>query len=121
MILQAKYVKIFHLDIDGTSVKVVLDCISSQTVVSFSDGFTATYNTSSIPAHTVSYDSSGSVTVTVTTENGTYDAVCHYTVSDGGGNGSGKDKETVNIDLTYFVLGLAIVGMIVFAYRRGYL
>ena len=113
MTLTAKYLPVFYLDIEGVSVKVMLDCTSSSTKVSFSDGFSATYDSSSIPAHTVANSTSGSVTVTVTTEDGTYTAVCHYTVSDpGNGNSVEEEKKSFQIDSTVFYVAGGIVGIL---------
>lgn len=113
MTLTAKYLPVFHLDIEGVSAKVMLDCTSSSTKVSFSDGFSATYDSSSIPAHTVANSTSGSVTVTVTTEDGTYTAVCHYTVSDpGNGNSVEEEKKSFQIDSTVFYVAGGIVGIL---------
>ena len=111
--LTAKYLPVFHLDIEGTTVKVVLDCTSSSTRVSFSDGFAKTYESSSIPGHTVANNTSGSVTVTVTTENGPFTAVCHYTVADGqGDNGGEEEKQGIAInDSVYWIAG-GIVGIL---------
>ena len=113
MTLTAKYLPVFHLDIEGVSAKVMLDCTSSSTKVSFSDGFSATYDSSSIPAHTVANSTSGSVTVTVTTEDGTYTAVCHYTVSDSGnGNSVEEEKKSFHVDSTVFYVAGGIVGIL---------
>lgn len=56
---------------------------------------------------------SGSVTVTVTTEDGTYTAVCHYTVSDpGNGNSVEEEKKSFQIDSTVFYVAGGIVGIL---------
>lgn len=108
--LTAKYLPIFHLDIDGTSVKVVLDCTSSSTKVQFSDGFSKTYDSATIPGHTVANNTSGSVTVTVSTEGGSHTAVCHYTVSDKASSTEGEEH-TIDFGSVYWIAG-GIVGIL---------
>ena len=101
------------LDVDENTVKVVLDCTSSTTRVQFSDGFTGTYDSSSIPAHQVTPNTSGSVTVTVTTEDGTFSAVCHYTAT---GETVEDDREEESkgfqIDNTVLYVAGGIVGIL---------
>ena len=113
MTLTAKYLRIFHLDVDENTVKVVLDCTSSTTRVQFSDGFTGTYDSSSIPAHQVTPNTSGSVTVTVTTEDGPFSAVCHYTAT---GETVEDDREEESkgfqIDNTVLYVAGGIVGIL---------
>ena len=108
--LTAKYLPIFHLDIDGTTVKVILDCTSSSTKVQFSDGFSKTYDSATIPGHTVANNTSGSVTVTVSTEGGSHTAVCHYTVSD---KASSTEEEEHGIEFgsVYWIAG-GIIGIL---------
>ncbi len=106
MVLKAKYRQIFHLEIDGTSVSVVLDCVSSSTKVRFSGGSSAlTYSSSVIPAFKVPENSSGTVYVTVTTEDGEYGAYRTYSVgsssggtTDGGGNDASDTSDTGSAD-----------------------
>ena len=92
MTLSAKYLPIFDIEISGTSVTVKLKVASSLTKVSFSDGFTGYYTTSSIPAHPVAENSTGKVTVTVKTEQGDFSAYRNYTVA-GSGSASDEDEE----------------------------
>ena len=113
--LTAKYLPVFHLDVDGTSVKVILDCTSSSTRVTFSDGFSQVYESSSIPGHTVANNTSGSVTVSVTTENGPFTAVCHYTVSDaqgGSDESEGGEGEVILFTNPVFLVAGGIAGIL---------
>ena len=113
MTLTAKYLRIFHLDVSENSVKVVMDCTSSSTRVQFSDGFAGTYDSSSIPAHTVTPNTSGSVTVTVTTEDGTFTAVCHYTATGEVIEDDGQEEDTgFQFDSTVFYIAGGIVGIL---------
>ena len=113
MTLTAKYLKIFHLDINENSINVILDCNSSSTKVQFSDGFTGTYDSASIPAHTVTPNTSGSVTVTVTTEDGQFSAVCHYTASgEIVEDDHEEEKKGFQIDETVYYVAGGIVGIL---------
>ncbi len=80
MTLTAMYLKIFHLETDGCNVKVFMDCSASSVSIAFSDGFSASYDSTAIPGHEVP-TGTGSVSVTAVTDSGTYSAVCHYTAS----------------------------------------
>lgn len=118
MTLTAKYLPVFHLDIEGNAVRVVLDCTSFSTEVAFSDGFSQVYESSSIPAHTVAENTSGSVTVSVVTEDGPFSAVCHYTVSAGQGGSEGSDEsegdenEGIQLDGSVYWIAGGIVGIL---------
>lgn len=70
--------EIFDLTVSGNSVQVGMKVTASLIRVSFSDGFTQTYTSSTIPAHTVATRSSGTVTVTATMADGTFTAVRYY-------------------------------------------
>lgn len=116
--LIANYLPIFHLEIDGTTVKVILDCDSSKTRVSFSDGF------SDGLVHKVSPNTNGHVTVTVDTVNGQYTAVYSYSVGsdvDVGDDDDNKDSEKKNDDLTYWLVGAFLVILAVLLIGRMYL
>ena len=79
MTLTATYLKVFHLDVLGMSVRPVMDCIASGVTVSYSDGFSESYDSTTIPGHEVK-EGTGTVSVTAVTDSGTFSAVCHYTV-----------------------------------------
>lgn len=133
MTLNAKYLPIFGLEISGTSVKVVLKVTSSLTEIAFSDGFTAKYTTSSIPAHTVAENSTGKVTVTVKTEQGDYESYRYFTVGsavsggddsgDGDGDGDGDEKEDKSFEFnTVETVAVAVVGLLaIFVIARRFL
>ena len=111
MVLTATYLRIFHLDIDGDSVRPMIDCTASRVTVAFSDGFDASYDSTAIPAHSV--DESGSVSVTAVTGDGTYSAVCHYTIENQATQDNGDDT------LLYAALatvGIAIVGLAIWRF-----
>ncbi|MBE6518269.1 MAG: hypothetical protein E7Z70_01825 [Thermoplasmata archaeon] len=92
MTLTAMYLKVFHLEPDGCNVKVVMDCSASSVSVAFSDGFSASYDSTAIPGHEVPAGT-GSVSVTAVTDSGTYSAVCHYTA-----NGQEEDETSEGFD-----------------------
>ena len=106
MVLTATYLKVFHTEIGGSTVKVLMDCNASQITVSFSDGFTGSYDSTTIPGHEVS-DASGSVSVTAVTGDGTYSAVCHYSV-----DSQPEEEEEMDDTLLYGGIAVAIVGII---------
>jgi len=95
--LTAKFVKVAHVVVDGTSVRVVLDCASASTKVTYSDGFSATYG-SSVPARDVGAGAEGTVTVTALTQDGTLTAVLRYSVpQDDEKDREGPDMVTVGV------------------------
>ena len=129
MVLNARYVKVFSLIVSENTVTVILDKdleTFAWAKIGFSDGFTETYYTKSIPSRTVTAD--GSVTVTVETEDGTYTAQCGYSLSDSQNddkdNGDGEEKENkkdsglFDRDTLYIIGGvLGIIAIIVLAGR----
>lgn len=92
MTLNASYLKVFHLDIAGCDVKPVIDCPARSVKVTYSDGFSGSYDSTTIPAHTVVSGTSGSVSVTVDTESGTHSAVCHYAIPAEAEHSENQDK-----------------------------
>lgn len=118
MVLTAKYMKIFHLFVDGTSVTVIPDCVFDSLKVAFSDGHTVEYHTASIPPHDIGSVTRGTVTVTVTTESGTHTAVCSYSVGDAD-NGS-DDVSTIDSgkDIIRYVAMFVVLIVIASVIRR---
>ena len=112
MTLKATYLKIFHITTEGNVITVVPDCNSPYYRVAFSDGYSAEYDSRSIPGHAVTENTTGSVTVTVRTEQGERSAVCFYDA------GEGQHTEQTGIPLTYAVGGiLALLFLLVIARR----
>lgn len=111
MVLTATYLRIFHLDIDGDSVRPIIDCTASRVTVAFSDGFAASYDSTAIPAHSV--DGSGSVSVTAVTGDGTYSAVCHYAMEHQAAKADGDDSL---LYATLAIIGFAIVGLAIWRF-----
>lgn len=122
LVLKANYVKVFTIQVEDKSVKVILDPnidAGAGVIVKFSDGFEETYYTQTIPAHEV--DKDGTVTVTIETESGTHTAQCSYKITEksnnsddksNGGNDDEKDKsESFPIDTTVAIVG-GVVGII---------
>lgn len=122
LVLKANYVKVFTIQVEDKSVKVILDPnidAGAGAIVKFSDGFEETYYTQTIPAHEVDRD--GTVTVTIETESGTHTAQCSYKITEkssssdnesNGGDDDGKDKsESFPIDTTVAIVG-GVVGII---------
>lgn len=118
MVLTAKYVKVFHLSVQGTLVTVIPDCVFDSLKVVFSDGFTDEYHTSSIPPHEVGSVTDGTVTVTVTTESGTFTAVCGYSVGDPGNGSDEIDIVDEGREIIRYVAIFIVLIVIVCVVRR---
>lgn len=114
MTLTASFVKVFHLEIDGTSVRPVLDVEASSAKVSYSDGFETTYY-GSIGAHEVAVGSSGYVTVEVPSSDGKLTATCPYSVSEGGTDPEPEPEpvkpwyEDRNVQALMAIVGIIVV------------
>lgn len=113
MTLTATYLKVFHLDIDGNKVRVMIDCNASSVHVEFSDGFEHTYYTTTISAHTVQAGSTGSVTVKATTDNGVHTAYCGYSVDGGNSDPEDEEKDDEKEEYAVYYVAGAVFALIV--------
>ena len=110
MILFAKYLEVFDLEVVDGMVKVIMKCSFSRATVTFSDGFSETYY-SSIPVHAV--DADGTVTVSAEVE-GVGIAEASRTFSITGATATEEDdnggSEIIDVDLP--VIAAAVLAAI---------
>ncbi|MBR6038679.1 MAG: InlB B-repeat-containing protein [Candidatus Methanomethylophilaceae archaeon] len=93
-VLRAVFVKLFHVKVDGQSVRVILDYTGIRSAtIAYSDDASNPVQYSAgnaIEAHEAQPGYSGTVTISADTDRGALNAVCHFkTAEDGGGDAEG--------------------------------